>query len=203
MNKTKIMIPLLVAAPTLFACGGGSVAGNYKVQETGKITHKFTVGDEKSYGSSGFTDLSTIKTAIYTKLTKYMDGQDTPNHTVCLSNEMGVEAYTTTDEKITVYPVNLRETSSSTMDMAFEYAKTSTGYHFLGNYIQGYDNLEAYHHISGEGTDKRIEELVVDNGFEVKGQTLTAILPVALLKKTLAKESLITKLNSRLPLLSN
>lgn len=170
MNKTKFILPLLVA-PVLFACGGkGDVSGNYKVQEANTITHKFVKGDEASFGTSGFTQLSEIKTNIFNMLTHYMGGTvSTPDNTVRLSNEMGVESFTTTGEKVTVYPVNLRTTGESSMDIAFQYGKTSSGYHFLSNYRTGYDNLDVYWRDASE-----IQECVSDNGFEVNGKTLTA-----------------------------
>lgn len=172
MNKTKLILPLFVVAPTIFACNSG-VAGNYKVQEATAITHKFIKGDEQSFATSGFIQLGEIKTNIYGTLTKYYDGSITPDKAVHLSNEMGVAVQTAHEGSITIYPVNLRETGESSMDMPFQYGKTSSGYHFLGSYMQGYDNLEIYRHISFESGTRK-EELVVDNGFEVKGNTLTA-----------------------------
>ncbi|MCQ2794348.1 MAG: hypothetical protein MJ207_03245 [Bacilli bacterium] len=172
MNKTKLVLPLLVA-PMLFACGGGSVAGDYKVQEASKIVYTFTKGDEEEFKKSDFTQISEIQTAIHDVLTQYSDKTPTKNGAVCLNGDMGVEVLTVNEGKTTVYPVNLRETGPSTMDMAFQYGKTASGYHFFGNYAQGYDNYEVFYHISNDFGNRK-EEIVVDNGFEVNGKTLTA-----------------------------
>lgn len=175
MNKVKFVLPLLVA-PVLFGCNKNDVAGNYKVQDASKIAFTFTKGNEtdfnKAVAQEKFTAINDIKTNIHDTLIKYMDGTKTEDSTVRLSNEMGVEVQTVNEGKTTIYPVNLRTTGESSMDIAFQYGKTASGYHFFGNYAQGYDNYEVFYHI-GNGTT-RIEEVVVDNGFEVKGNTLTA-----------------------------
>lgn len=170
MNKIKLILPLVMVAPALFGCNKGDVSGNYKVQKASEISHKFVKGDEASFNASNFTKLFEIKTSIYNMLTHYMGGSvSTPDNTVCLSNEMGVDSFTTTGEKVTVYPVNLRKIGESSADIAFQYGKTSSGYHFLSNYRTGYDNLDVYWRVSGE-----LQEGVSDNGFEVNGKTLTA-----------------------------
>ena len=173
MNKSKIIIPLMLVAPALFACNNtGGVAGNYKVQAASEIKHKFVKGEESTF--QGFSEtIGEIKEEIYNALITCGDKTTNIDKAVHLESEPGMPGTSATGEQLTLYAVNLKKNGESSYSEAFEYAKTKSGYHFMMNYSGSYDNYIFYSHIVTGGFGDDVYETVVDNGFKVNGKTLT------------------------------
>lgn len=177
MNKTKLILPLLVA-PILFGCNKNDVNGNYVVKAE-NITYKFTVGDESNYNNETdkdiYPDPSTVKNDIVNKFTTYLDGSKTEDSTIRLSDGGGAPGVTDSKEEVTLHDVNYHKKDEVTSEVSFSYAKTKNGYHFFGT---SYDsdigkyrchNLQIRYHV----TNTLISSFD-DNGFAVENKTLTA-----------------------------
>lgn len=183
MNKSKIIIPLMLVAPALFACNkGDGVNGNYVVKLS-EIDHTFEEGNEEDYEKETDEDvypkISTIKETIVNKFTSYMEGDKTEDSTIRLSSGVGVPGITESKENITLHDVNYHKKDETTSSVSFSYAKAKDGYHFYdtsadsetGKY-NAHNKIIYYDESRGSGENS--VSSFVDDGFSVKGKTLTS-----------------------------
>lgn len=146
MNKIKLIAPLLLVMPTLFACGGGSSAleGNYKIDDSINPTFlpicgnlgKTTYEEELAKGTcpSVFLTYEAYKTTIKDGLTAFGRGTAKTEGTINLTNKGENSCLTKYEgEQVKTYCANLKEDGDDN-GAAYVYGQSKNGYHLYSLY---------------------------------------------------------------------